>query len=122
MAHILIVDDEPSIRISLREFALREGHRVDVAADVDEAVVVLDAAAPDVVVTDVILPRHGGLELLRLIRDKAPGTRVILITGEPTVEAATEALRQGATDFLSKPILRDDFVAALRRATSRVVE
>jgi len=54
----------------------------------------------DIVVSDVILPRIGGLELLRRIHEGSPDVRVILITGEPTVEYATEALRAGAVDFL----------------------
>jgi len=113
---VLIVDDEQSIRISLREFAVREGHEVDVAADADEALMLFEIHPADIVVTDVILPRIGGLELLRRVREKSSSVRVILITGEPTVEYATEALRSGAVDFLSKPVLRKDFLAALRSA------
>ena len=120
MAHVLIVDDEPSIRISLREFAIREGHRVDVAGDVDEALLAVEAHPPDIIVTDIILPRRGGFELLALSREKHPGIRVILITGEATAEAAAEAMKRGAFDFLPKPILRSDFLLSLQRAQEAI--
>ncbi len=113
MARILIVDDEKSIRRTLGEFLRDAGYEVAEAEDADEALANLRAAAFDVVVTDIILPRVSGVELLRLIQGTAPDVQVVMMTGEPTVETAAEALRLGAADYLFKPI---DKAAILRAA------
>jgi len=113
MARILIVDDEKSIRRTLGEFLRDAGYEVVEAEDADAALEKLRAAAFDVVVTDIILPRVSGVELLRLIQGTAPDVQVVMMTGEPTVETAAEALRLGAADYLFKPI---DKAAILRAA------
>ena len=89
MARVLVVDDEKSIRITLREFLSNEGHEVQMAEDAREAVNLLHADDFDVVVSDIILPRVNGVELLRTIREAAPHVQVIMMTGEPTVETVS---------------------------------
>ncbi|HEY9173591.1 MAG TPA: response regulator [Verrucomicrobiae bacterium] len=117
MARILIVDDEKSIRRTLGEFLRAEGYEVFEAEDADAAQQRLREAEFDVVVSDIILPRVTGVELLRRIHASSPHVQVVMMTGEPTVETATEALRAGAADYLFKPITK----AAILRAVANAV-
>ena len=72
----------------------------------------------DVILSDIIMPRQPGTSLLKMIRSDYPDTQVIMITGEPTVETAVEAVRYNARDYLSKPISRDDLIKAVRHASN----
>ncbi len=113
---ILIVDDEKSIRLTLSAFLQDEGYEVATAEDADRACALLANGAWDVVVTDIVLPGVSGVELLKAIRAAAPDVQVIMMTGEPTVETATEAVRAGARDYLSKPVGKDAIVRSVTTA------
>jgi len=104
MAHVLVVDDERGFRITIKAFLEEEGHRVDTAQTFDEARRAFGADKFDVVVLDIVLPGGSGVELLQELRKVSPGTLGILITGDPSVDTATEALRTGAFDYLRKPV------------------
>ncbi len=117
MAKILIVDDEKSIRHTLGEFLRADGHEVIEAEDAEAALERLREAELDVVVSDIIMPRVTGVELLRRIHAAAPRVQVVMMTGEPTVETATESIRAGAADYLFKPITKE---AILRVVTNAV--
>ena len=106
MARVLIVDDEQSIRRTLSMFLEREGHAVSTAEDANQAQSIMEAGDWDVVVSDIMMPGPGGVDLLRMIRAHNPATQVVLITGEPDVDTASEAVRLGAYDYLSKPVSR----------------
>jgi signal transduction histidine kinase/DNA-binding response OmpR family regulator len=114
MARILIVDDEKSIRRTLSEFLRADGHEVGEAENAEVALQLLRERPFDLVVTDIILPRVSGVELLRSIRAAVPDILVVMMTGEPTVETASESLRAGATDYLFKPISK----AAIQRVVA----
>jgi PAS domain S-box-containing protein/putative nucleotidyltransferase with HDIG domain len=116
MATVLIVDDEQSIRETLSEFLEEEGHAVVVAADAPSALSAVGETPPDVVVTDIVLPGVTGVTLLKQLRQHAPQVQVIMITGEPAVDTATEAVRQGAFDYLPKPVSRDRLKAVVASA------
>ncbi len=116
MAKILIVDDERSIRATLAEFVKEDGHDVWTAENATDGLRLVSEVAPDVVVTDIILPRVDGMALLRKIHEDAPATQVIVITGEPTVDTASEAVRQGAFDYLAKPITGGEIRATVASA------
>ena len=116
MARVLVVDDEKSIRIVLREFLRKDGHEVDVAEDVPMAFELLEKHRFDVVVTDIIMPRITGVELLKKIHEKWPDIQVIMITGEPNVNTAVEAVRSGAYDYLAKPVSRDAMIRVVGKA------
>lgn len=118
MARILIVDDERSIRFTLTEFLRRDGHEVESAEDVEAALVLLAAGPWDVVVTDIVMPGASGVDLLRHIRASYPEIQVVVMTGEPTVETASEAVRAGANDYLVKPISK----SAIQRAAGNAVK
>jgi len=119
MARVLIVDDEQRIRTSLGEFIKQEGHTVSLAADASEALSLLREELFDVVVTDIILPRKSGVALLGNIHDTQPDVQIIMITDEPEIETAMEAVRKGAFDYLTKPISRDDITRTVSAAAEK---
>jgi len=113
MARVLIVDDEQTIRISFREFLVADGYKVEVAPDAQEALRLLEDHDFDIVVSDIVLPQINGIELLKAIRGASPFAQVIMVTGEPTVETAAEALRAGAFDYLTKPVGKNAILRAV---------
>jgi len=119
MARVLIVDDEESIRISLGAFATKDGHTVSLASNAVEALRLLQDEPFDVIVTDIILPRRNGVELLGDIREIQPDVQVIMITGEPEVGTAAEAVRKGAFDYLAKPISRAHITKTVSAAAEK---
>ncbi len=102
-SRILIVDDEPSIRRVLTAHLRRDGHRVDAAQHGGEAISLLEAQPYHLVVTDLKMPKIGGLELLAWCRSELPELPVIIITAHGTVHSAVEALKLGAHDYITKP-------------------
>jgi PAS domain S-box-containing protein len=104
MPRVLVVDDEPSIRETLAEFLADAGYAVASAETVADARRLLAEEPYDVVVTDIILPHASGIQLLRELHATAPHIKVILITGEPTFATAADAVREGAFDYLPKPV------------------
>ncbi len=116
MSRVLIVDDEKSMRITLCEFLRKEGFEAECAADAQTAYQMIDEHPYDVVVTDIIMPRMSGIELLEKIRKKSPSVQVIIMTGEPTVDTAVRAVQSGANDYLAKPIQRESFLKAVHHA------
>ena len=103
-ASILVVDDEPDLRMLYELTLLREGYRVQTAATVQEAREQLLAQQFDVVITDMRLPDGLGMELLFDLRDQHRRERCIVITAYGSAENAVEALRAGAFDYLTKPV------------------
>ncbi len=116
MGKILVVDDEQGIRITLKEFLKEAGYEVHIAENADAAIKLLRQIEFDVVLSDIILPRVTGVDLLKAIREAAPHVKVIMMTGEPTVETAAESLRSGAFDYLFKPISKDVVLKIVRNA------
>jgi two-component system response regulator AtoC len=103
MPHALIVDDEANFLLPLAELVEREGFTTSVASSLKDARVLIRSKPPDLVLTDLFLPDGNGIELLEDL-DSAVPTQVILVTGHATVDTAVEALRKGATDYLTKPL------------------
>lgn len=116
MARVLIVDDEYSMRSSLKEILASEGHEVAAAEDVQAARALIEKGDYDIVIADIILPGPSGLDLLRIVREMKKSARVILMTGAPTVETAADAVRNGAVDYLVKPTSRLDLLRAVNLA------
>ena len=102
-ARILVVDDEESIRDLLRLVLTREGYSVVTANGGEEAIEYLEAQRFDLVITDLVMPRVNGVEVLRAARRIDPNYPVMVITGYPSVETVTELVRLGAGDYLTKP-------------------
>ena len=104
MARILVVDDEKGMRESLRAFLLHAQHEVFLAENSEQAIRILAQHAVDLVITDIVMPRISGVALLNTIHKNYPEIQTIVITGEPCLETATQALRAGAYDYLAKPV------------------
>ena len=117
---VLIVDDEPALRIASGRLLAMEGFEVGEAERGEEALAKLEAFDPHVVVTDLRMPGMSGLDLLRAIKTSRPDIEVIVITGHGTVEAAVQALQEGAFHFLIKPVdPLELLVQTVCRATER---
>jgi len=117
VAHVLIVDDEVNIRRVLAAMLKREGYEVTTAADGEQALAVLQKTPVHVVVTDLVMPRLGGMELLRRVSADWPDVPVILITAHGSVDSAVAALKAGAFDYITKPFEQDELRKIIAKAT-----
>jgi len=113
---ILVIDDDKIILDSLCEFLSLEGFRTDGAETLKGALAKLNEENYSLVIADVNLPDGDGLELLDIIRRKYPQTVVIVITGYGTIESAVRAIKLGAYDYLTKPIIDDELRLVIERA------
>ncbi len=116
---VLVVDDERSNVESLEKIFLREGMRVRVAHDAKHALEQVRSHRVHVVLTDLMMPGTTGLELLRAIKQVNPEVEVVLMTAYGSVEAAVAAMREGAYDFVEKPLKRVTIVKSVRKAAER---
>ncbi|UCG58108.1 MAG: sigma-54-dependent Fis family transcriptional regulator [Phycisphaerales bacterium] len=114
--NILVVDDDRIILDSLCEFLSLEGFQTSGAETLKGAVAKLRGESYCLVITDVNLPDGDGFELLDTVRKECPETVVIVITGYGTIESAVRAIKQGAYDYLTKPIIDDELRLAVERA------
>jgi len=101
---ILIVDDEEPARQGLTALLARWGYDVDEAGDGQEALAKAAAGLPSVVVSDLVMPKMDGLELLRALKTDVPFASVILLTGQGSIDTAVTAMKEGAYDYLTKPV------------------
>ena len=115
-ATILVVDDERNIREGLRRALEFDGHAVVTAADGREALSVLASEEIDLVIADLRMPRLSGEQLLKQVAERHPTVRVIILTGHATVEVAVQAMRDGAYDFLEKPVNLERLALLVERA------
>jgi two-component system response regulator HydG len=103
-ARILVVDDEESIRFTFESFLSDAGYDVATASDFNSAVERLDESEFDLIFADIILGGRTGIDVTRVVRDRELACQVVIITGAPQIDTASEALRLGAFDYISKPI------------------
>lgn len=118
-ARILIVDDDPSIRMTLKEVLARESYQVFSAESGEEALRLLHGAGFDLALLDLKMNGMDGLSLMREIRRRAPSTGVIMLTGYATLESAIGALREGAHDYLLKPCEPDVLKVSVREGVKK---
>jgi DNA-binding NtrC family response regulator len=116
---VLVVDDEPSNRTSLEKIFEREGMRVLSADGAKSALELARKHRVEVVLTDLMMPGTSGLELMRALKEVAPDTEVVMMTAYGTVEVAVQAMREGAYDFVEKPLKRMSIVKSVRKAAER---
>ncbi len=112
---ILVVDDETAARSALSELLRDEGYVVHTAGDGFKALGQLDEWAPDIVVTDVQMPGMSGIELMEKVRERRPGTGVVVMTAFGSVENAVAAMQAGADDYLTKPVHFPELLLILER-------
>lgn len=113
---VLVVDDELGARTALRDLLKSQGYEVDLAADGVAALERLAELPPDIVVTDLDMPRMGGTQLLEELRKGGHDLPVLVVTSAVEVRSAVVAMRAGATDYLTKPVDFDELVLAVTRA------
>jgi two-component system response regulator HydG len=116
---LLVVDDEPSNLESLERIFAREGLAVVTAPDGREGLEVLRKRRVDVLLTDLMMPNVSGVDLLKAARQVSPETEVVLMTAYGTVETAVEAMREGAYDFITKPLKRAHVVRVVEKALEK---
>ncbi len=116
---VLVVDDEPSNLSSIEKIFQKDGMRVLTAQGARAGLDLLRAHRVDVVLTDLMMPAVNGLELLRAIKQISPDVEVVLMTAYGTVETAVQAMREGAYDFVEKPLKRLTIVKTVRKAAER---
>src|SRR5438094_5821907 len=119
MAHILVVDDERSICELLEITFRKEGHRVELAHDVESAKRKLQSQIFDIVISDVRMPGENGVDLLKFTKEVAPESFFLLVTGVPTLDTAIAAINAGADRYVIKD---HELVEQLRRAVRRVTD
>jgi DNA-binding response OmpR family regulator len=117
--HILIVDDDPSIRDSLSSFLSRAGFMVSTAHDGEMALKELEKKRPDLLILDVLMPRLDGRETLRRMRRSGTWTPVILLTQVGDASERAMALEDGADDYINKPFEAQELVARIRAVLRR---
>ncbi|MCZ7362680.1 MAG: response regulator [Candidatus Methanoperedens sp.] len=115
MKNILIIEDEKEIRDGLAEVLEDAGFVVDSAENGQQGLEKIKTKEFDVVVTDLIMPVIGGMEVLRETKRMKPKTRVILITAYATVDNAVEAMKAGASDYITKPFRIDEVQTKIRK-------
>ena len=115
-ANILIVDDEENICFTLSRFLSDEGYQVTTAQDFDMALEKIKGNNFDLVFLDILLKGRSGIDILQRVKQKNLNCPVVMITGVPTVETASEAVRIGAFDYLPKPVLQDGLLKVTRTA------
>jgi len=113
---ILVVDDEESLRFTFQAFLEDAGFTVETASTFEEGENSLAEKSYDLVFLDIMLGRQSGLDLLRQLHARHISTPVVMITGAPEVETAAEAVRYGAYDYISKPILQKTLLRLARMA------
>jgi len=118
-ARILVVDDEANARTALAELLRDEGYAVETAADGFKALPKLEEFAPDMVLTDLCMPGMDGLALMRKARELDPETVSVVMTAHGAVESAVAAMRQGAADYLTKPIVVEELLLIMDRELER---
>ncbi len=119
VATLLVADDDPAVRESLQRALTREGYAVAVAPDGEAALERLQAGGIDLVLSDLKMPGLTGLELLPKAKAVAPEVDFIMLTAFGTVEEAVKAMKDGATDFLTKPFQRAQLIKVVRQALER---
>lgn len=118
-AKILVVDDEPAVCKSCYSILTREGWEVDTVLSAEEALKNMKEKEYDVVVTDMMMPKISGMDLLKTIKQKTPELSVIMITGYATIKTAVMAIKLGAFDYIPKPFTPEELSSVTARAIER---
>ena len=121
MTRIVLIDDEARLLHTLARFLEQQGHRVIRGVSFQEVSEHLRPGCFEVLITDIVMPEFDGMKILReVVENRKCNEPVILITGEPNLETATEAVRRGAFDYISKPVTKDKLLEAVSRALRHV--
>jgi two-component system, NtrC family, response regulator AtoC len=113
---ILIVEDEETLRESIRRIFTKEGYVVDGAESAEKALSLLETSVYDVIISDIILPGMDGIEMLTRIREQIPDQIFIVVTAYASLDTSVKALRAGAYDYIMKPIIHEEIKQIVRNA------
>ncbi len=113
---LLIVEDEETLCESLKRVLSKEGYTVDIAHNAEFALEVFEEGFYDIIITDIILPGITGIELLKKVKERLPEQIVILTTAYASLETAVEALRNGAYDYVVKPVMHEEIKQIVKNA------
>jgi two-component system, NtrC family, nitrogen regulation response regulator NtrX len=119
MAKILIIDDEKSIRKTLREILEYEKYQVDEAQDGAEGLAMIQKEKYDIILCDIKMPKMDGIEVLEKLMQQASDTPVVMISGHGNIETAVEAVKKGAFDFIAKPLDLNRLLVTIRNAMDK---
>ncbi|MEW6410038.1 MAG: response regulator [Nitrospirota bacterium] len=112
---ILIVDDDAELRANLSEILIGAGYHTDEASSGKEAIEKADAEEFDIALLDLMMPKISGIDILTELRKVRPKTKIIMITAFATVENAVDAIKKGASDYISKPFKVEELLTTIRR-------
>ena len=121
MPKILIIDDEKSIRNTLKEILSYEGYEVTEAQDGIEGLKFVEKDKFDIILSDIKMPKMDGIEVLEKLQEISPETPVVMISGHGNIDTAVEAIRKGAYDYISKPLDLNRMLVTIRNAMDRSV-
>lgn len=113
---ILVVDDEENVCQSVKKILSRKGYTVENALDVETAVKKMNDSPFDLVITDLMMPKTNGMELLQIVREHYPELEVVMITGYASIETAVKATKMGAYGYIPKPFTPDELTAVTEKA------
>ncbi len=119
MAKILLVDDERSIRKTLRDILEMEKYKVDEAVDGFECLVKVKQNSYDIIILDIKMPKMDGMEAIDRLQELSPDTPIIMISGHGTIDTAVEAVKKGAFDFIQKPMDLNRLLITIRNAMDK---
>lgn len=113
---ILLIDDSPEILNNLSEYLISEGHDVTATSDGTSGISMIEKKFYDIVLTDMKMPGADGMEVLKYVKEHSPESICIILTGYGTIKNAVEAIKNGAFDYLTKPVKLDEIAITLNRA------
>ncbi|EHJ49087.1 response regulator receiver protein [Solidesulfovibrio carbinoliphilus subsp. oakridgensis] len=116
MAAIIVLDDVIDAGVVIKRILERKGHTVGVFTEEEEALAHVAKKKPDLAILDMKLKKMSGVEVLEEIRKRSPDTRVIMLTGYPTLETARESVRLGACEYCVKPIDKEELERKVEEA------
>lgn len=119
MAEIMVLDDILDAGILLKRIIERMGHKVSVFSEEEEALDYVGKSNVELAILDIKLKKMTGIEVLEELKKRSPETRVIMVTGYPTLETAREAVRHGADEYCVKPISKEEIEAKVRDVLSK---
>lgn len=115
MIKILVIDDEEIIRNRLKDLLILDGYETFSAANGNEGIELFQKVWPSLVVVDLRMPGMDGLEVLRKIREIERNAKIIIMTGHGGIECASEALDNGAINYLQKPLVYDELIREIKK-------
>ena len=107
MKRILVIDDEPNVRTVLKMLLEDDGYEVETAENGEKGIAAFDQGELDLVISDLKMPRSDGLAVLKRVKESGRGVPLIMITAYGSIEKAVEAMKNGASDFITKPFNKD---------------